>query len=116
MIDFVRQRRAVVRRPALQDIHDVHVRPLPAASFDDFGQKLSGAANEGLTQAILIGARCFAKERNPWLGIADAEHRLFATCGQFPAEQAGPNLYVQFVEQTLAALRRIGQVARIRLT
>jgi hypothetical protein len=95
---FLGRRIAILRRAALEDVHDIDVAALPAAGFDDLGQELTRAADEGLALAVFVRARRFAEEDDPRPRIADAEDGLLAGGRQLAAELAGFHLGVHRVE------------------
>ena len=80
---FVGQGRAVVRRPALEDVEDVDVLALQRAGLDDLVEQLAGAAHERLALAVFVGPGASPKKHEPGLRIADAEDRLRSRAGQF---------------------------------
>ncbi len=86
---FVRQRRAIVRRPAAEDVHDVNVL---AAEFhalgDDVGKQLTRPADERFALPVFVCARGLADEDQPGLRIAHAEDRLLAIGHQHRAARA----------------------------
>lgn len=69
-------------RTAFQDIRYVSGLTVEAHGFDDFGEELAGAADEGLTLLIFIGARSFADEHQGRVDVADAPHHVFARTGE----------------------------------
>ena len=75
-LDFVLLGVAVLRRPALDHVRDVHVLALQIDRFDDLRQQLPGAADERNALLIFVGARRFADEHQIGVGIADAEDDL----------------------------------------
>ena len=60
--DLVRLGIAIPRRAALDHVGDVDIVTRHADGFDDLGQQLPGAADEGLPLTILIGPRGLADE------------------------------------------------------
>ena len=74
---------------AFEDVADVHVVAGEAHRADDFGEQLSGFADERLALQILVLARRFADEHQLGLGIADAEDDLRARLHEMRAERAG---------------------------
>lgn len=81
VIGFLRQRVAVVGRAAFEDVHNIDVGALPAASFDDLGEKLPGTAHEWFALAIFVGAWSFAEKHDSWLRVADTEDCLSPRAG-----------------------------------
>src|SRR5262245_23550390 len=75
-LDFVRLRIAVARRPALDDVRDVHVVALQANRLDDSRQQLTGPADERNALDVLVRAWSLADEHQVGVGIANAEHNL----------------------------------------
>ena len=75
---FVALRRAVPRRPALDDVRDVDFFAPQAHGFDHVVEQLSGAADERFALLVFVGARRFADEHQLGMRIAHAEDNLLA--------------------------------------
>src|SRR5262252_11209632 len=56
-LDFVLLGIPVLRRPAFDDVRDVHVIPLEPDRLDDLRQQLAGAADERDALDVFIAAR-----------------------------------------------------------
>src|SRR5262249_9058985 len=68
-----RKRNAVVRRPALDRVADVHVLPLEPAGRDDLVEELARLADERLSGRVLVRTRGLADEANVGIDWADPE-------------------------------------------
>src|SRR4051794_17938535 len=83
-LHFLGLGRAVLRRPAFNDVADVYVRAFEGNAFfargalDHLCQKLAGPADERDPLLVLIGTRAFADKDQPGLLIADPEDELIA--------------------------------------
>src|SRR5437867_11738940 len=76
---LVRLQVAVLRRPALDDVGNVHVlSPEPHPLGDDLGQQLPGAPDERLALDVLVATRRLPDEHQPRPGVADPEHDVRA--------------------------------------
>ena len=108
-----RQRRAVVRRPAAEDVHDVNVL---AAEFhalgDDVGKQLTRPADERFALPIFVRARGLADKDQLGMRIADAENRLRAIGDQHRAARASGHPLGHFGQGLLARTRRAGRSLR----
>ena len=78
-LDFVRLGVAIARRPALDHVRDVHIRPRQADRFDDLGEQLPRASDERLALDVFIRARRLADEHEPRL--RDCPRRTPPACG-----------------------------------
>ena len=67
---------AIVRRPALDDIHDVHRAAIQPQRGQHPIQQLPRATDERLALRVLVAARRLADEQDVRMRIADAEHHL----------------------------------------
>jgi hypothetical protein len=77
-----RFRHAILRRPAFHNIGDVNLVAAQAHGDDHVVEQLAGAADEGQTLRILIGARAFANKHEACVGIAVAEDDGVAGLGE----------------------------------
>ena len=74
-----RQRRAIVRRPAAEDVHDVNVLAAELHALgDDVGKQLTRPADKRFALPIFVRARGLADKDQLGMRIADAENRLRA--------------------------------------
>ena len=74
-----RQRRAILRRPAAEDVHDVNVLAAELHALDDdVGEQLTRPADERFALTVFVRAGGLADEDQPGMRIADAEDRLRA--------------------------------------
>ena len=72
-LDLLRQRVAVVRRPALQDVGDVDLLALEQDGLQDLVEQLAGAAHERLALAVLVGAGRLADHHQVGALVAGAQ-------------------------------------------
>src|ERR1700733_7830957 len=74
--DLVLFRQTVFRRPAFDDVADVHVLSAKAHRLDHLREKFSGSADKRLTLGIFVAAGAFADKHKLCFRIADAEDNL----------------------------------------
>ncbi len=89
MRDLLRARVAIARRTALQDIGDVDLLALQPDGGQHAVQQLPGAADEGLTRAVLVRPRGLADQHQACLAVADPEDGLGAGLAQAAGAAAG---------------------------
>ena len=89
--DLVGHRVAIVRRPALHDVRDEHIRTPPAERTEQLDEQVPGPADERPTFAILVLARALADEDDLGIGIALTGDGLPSGLVQ-SAARAVPNL------------------------
>ena len=112
---FGRQRRAIVRRPAAEDVHDVNVLAAEFHAFgDDVGKQLTRPADERFALPIFVRARGLADKDQLGMRIADAENRLRAIGDQHRAAGAGGHPLGHFGQGLLAGSREAGRGERGR--
>ena len=85
---FFRERVAVVRRAAFDDVRNIYARTVEIDHFKHIVEQLTGGADERLALQILLLARSFADEHQLALGIADAENDVVPGFGQRAAAAA----------------------------
>ena len=90
---LVALRRAVSRRPALDDVRDIHIFAPQAHGLDHVVEQLSGAAHEGLALLVFVSARSLADEHQLRLRIAHAEDDLLASLFVQTAAGAVANIF-----------------------
>ncbi len=94
---FVGQRRAVLRRPATEDVHDVNVLAAELHAFgDDVGEQLTGPADKRFALPIFVRAGGLADKDQLGMRIADAEDGLLASGRQDRAARAGGHPFGHF--------------------
>ncbi len=92
---LVRRRRAVVRRPAAQDVAYVYLLTLQPHRRDDARKQLTCGTYERLADGVLVAARRLADKTDLGIDAADAEHRLRPRGGQLLAARAAGDLFRQ---------------------
>ena len=80
---------AVVGRPALQRIRDVHALARRARGREHRIEQLARAADERLAAAVFLGTGRLADDHPARVAVADAEHRLRAAAAEFAGLAGG---------------------------
>src|SRR3954454_9220707 len=104
--DLVGLRVAVARRPALDDVGDVHIVARQPNALDEAREELPGPADERDALLVLFGTGTLADEHEVGVGIAHAEHHLGPRLRE-RAARAGEGFLTQRVE---AGPRRPGGI------
>src|SRR5450759_1401409 len=73
---LLRQRVAVARRPALDDVGDVDLVAVDPNRLQQLVEELAGLAHEGQPLLVLVLSRGLAHDHDPSLCVARARHRL----------------------------------------
>jgi hypothetical protein len=117
---FAGLRIAIARRPALQDIRNVHDLPLQSDCPQHFIQQLSGLADERFTPPVLFSTRRFADDQEIRVRLACAENSLCSALVQVTAGTRCHRLlqYSPFGDRRIinyGDLRHFGYFRRLRL-
>lgn len=76
------RRISVLRRTALDRVHDINVLALHLAGFDDASQQLTGGSHKRFPLNVLVRSGSLPKENQPRRRIPRSEYGLRATLGQ----------------------------------